>query len=107
MHHENTEMLTGITAYLRSHFPEVEFTIVDDVKAKHVVFRGDGPLRYRLEITDRFLKGEDGVATSLSQLDKWEVAKALREAKGKPVTLATTGLHTKLSRQWPPSLARR
>jgi len=107
MCHESIEMVTGIKAYLRVHFPDVEFAAIDDAKTTSVLFRGDGTSRYRLSITDRFIKAEDGVARSLRRLDEWELAKVLREAKGKLVTLATTGVHTSTGRQWPPSVALR
>ena len=96
MHNDpNAEILTGIKAYLRKHFPDVEFTAKDDEKTNSVILQGDGRPRYRLEVTERFLDGKDGAAKSLEWLQQWDVAKALREARSKLVTLATTGLHTK------------
>ena len=107
MRGEYIGILTGIKAYLRMHFPEVEFTIVNDAKAKSVVLCGDGRPRYRLAVTERFLDAEDGVDKSLSRLDQWETAKVLREARSKLVTLATTGLHTTERYPWPASSVRR
>jgi hypothetical protein len=107
MCNENTAMVTGVQEYLRVHFPDVEFAAIDDTKTTNVLFRADGVSRYRLSITDRFMKAEDGVARSLRRLDEWELAKTLRDAKGKLVTLATTGVHTSTSRQWPTAVALR
>ena len=95
----SAEILTGIKAYLGTHFPDVEFTATGDAKTRSVVLHGDGRPQYRLEVTERFLEAEDGVAKSLGRLHEWEVAKVLREARSKLVTLATTGLHTS-TRHW-------
>ena len=96
MHHAlNEEILSGIKAYLRQHFPDVEFTAKGDPKTDSVILQGNGRPRYRLEITERFLDGEEGAVKSLEQVQQWTVAEALREARSKLVTLATTGLHTK------------
>jgi hypothetical protein len=92
---DNTsEILTGIMAYLRAHFPDVEFSSSVDEKTRSVILQADGRPRYRLSVTQRFLDGEDGVTKSLDRLREWNVAVELREAKSKLVTLATTGLHT-------------
>ena len=107
MRHEHTEMLNGITAYLRVHFPDVAFTSTDDVKTKSVVFHGDGRPRYRLQISERFLNGEDGVIKSLTRLDEWDLAAVLREAKSKLVTLATTGVHISERARWSATAMRR
>ena len=93
-HDTNAQILTGIKAYLRTHFPDVEFTAKDHATAESVIFQGDGHPRYRLEVTGRFLEGEVGAAKSLGRLQEWNVAAILREAKSKLVTLATTGVHT-------------
>jgi hypothetical protein len=87
-------ILRGIRAYLWTHFPDVAFTAQDNDKTRSVVFHADGKPPYRLEITERFLEAEIGVARTLARLQEWEVAKVLREAKSKLVTVATTGLHT-------------
>jgi hypothetical protein len=89
----NPEIVAGITAYLREHFPEVEFTTVVDGKTHSVIFRATCRPWYRLEVTTRFLEGAEGTATSLEWLRTWDLAGHLREARGLPVTLATTGLH--------------
>jgi hypothetical protein len=96
----SAEILTGIKAYLGTHFPDVEFTAKGDPKTHSVVLHGDGRPQYRLEVTERFLEAEDGVAKSLGRLNEWEVAKVLREARSKLVTLATTGLHTSARHAW-------
>jgi hypothetical protein len=101
MHRDTSdEILTGIRAYLGAHFPGVEFTAKDDPRAHSVVLHGNGRPRYRLEITERFLKGDDGVAKSLGRLQEWDVAQVLRDAGSKLVTLATTGLHTDARHPW-------
>ena len=104
---ESGEVLTGIKAYLRTHFPGVEFTSRDDPKTNSVILQGDGRPRYSHEDTQRFQDAEDGAAKSLGRLDEWEVAKVLREARSKLVTLATTGLHTSVPRHWPAPSSRR
>ena len=93
MHDQSAEMVNGIKAYLRAHFPDIEFTATDDVKTKSVLLHAGGQPRYRLQVSERFLQADDGVAKSLWRLDEWNLATALREAKSKLVTLATTGLH--------------
>ena len=95
----NAPIITGIRAYLRAHFPDVEFTAKDDAKTHNVILQADGRPRYRLEVTGRFLDGEVGATKSLERLQEWNVATTLREAKSKLVTLATTGLHTSEPRQ--------
>lgn len=100
MHDDRSaEILSGIKAYLRKHFPDVEFTAKDDAKTNSVILCGDERPRYRLEVTERFLDGKDGAAKSLEWVEQWNVAEALRQARSKLVTLATTGLHTK-TRSW-------
>jgi hypothetical protein len=101
------EILTGIKAYLGTHFPDIEFTAKDDPKTRSVVLHGDGRPHYRLEITERFLGADDGVAKSLGRLHEWDVAKVLREARSKLVTLATTGLHTTDRHTWAAAPTRR
>jgi len=101
------EMLTGIRAYLGTHFPGTEFTARTDPKTHSVVLHGNGRPHYRLEVTERFLGADDGVAKSLGRLHEWEVAKVLREARSKLVTLATTGLHTSGRHTWTAAPTRR
>jgi hypothetical protein len=101
------EILTGIKAYLRTHFPDIEFTVKDDPKTHSVVLHSDGRPHYRLEVTERFLDADDGVAKSLGRLHEWEVAKVLRDARSKLVTLATTGLHTAGRHLWTAAPTRR
>lgn len=101
------EILIGIKAYLGSHFPDVEFTAQDDPKTHSVVLHSDGRPHYRLEVTERFLEADGGVAKCLGRLHEWEVAKALREARSKLVTLATTGLHTAGRHPWAAAPPRR
>ena len=97
----SAEILSGIKAYLGTHFPDVEFTDQDDPKTDSVVLHADGRPRYRLEVTKRFLEAEEGVAKSLGRLQEWELANVLRAARSKLVTLATTGVHTTVRHQWP------
>jgi hypothetical protein len=101
------EVLTGIKAYLGTHFPDVEFTVKGDPKTHSILLYGAGRPRYRLEVTERFLEAEEGVARSLGRLHEWEVAKVLREAGSKLVTLATTGLGTTGRHPWVPPPPRR
>ena len=93
MHDQSTEMVNGVKAYLRAHFPDVEFTATNDVKTKSMLFHGNGQPRYRLQISERFLRAEDGVVKSLFRLEEWNLATVLRDARTKLVTLATTGVH--------------
>jgi hypothetical protein len=103
----SVEILTGIKAYLGTHFPDTEFTVTHDPKTRSVVLHADGRPQYRLEVTERFLHAEGGVASSLNRLREWDVASVLREAKSKLVTLATTGLHTAARYPWAAPPARR
>jgi len=107
MHDQSTEMVNGIKAYLQVHFPGVEFMATNDVKTKSVLLQAGGQPRYRLLVSQRFLKADDGVAKSLWRLDEWALATALRDARSKLVTLATTGLHVVERAQWPASAVRR
>lgn len=107
MHDPSAEMVNGIKAYLRAHFPDIEFTATDDVKTKSVLLHAAGPPRYRLQVSDRFLQADEGVAKCLWRLDEWDVAAALRDAKSKLVTLATTGLHVVERARWQASQSRR
>ena len=94
------QIISGIRTYLETKFPGVEFAASNDVKRHSVILSAAGRPRYRLEITARFLSGDEGVQTSLKHLHEWDVAEALRGAKNKLVTLATTGLHTSNPRQY-------
>jgi hypothetical protein len=96
----HADILTGIKAYLRTHFPDVEFNVKEDAKSNSVILEAGGRPRYRLEVTERFLDGQEGAAKSLEWLQQWGVAAALREARTKLVTLATTGLHISVRPQW-------
>jgi hypothetical protein len=91
-----TDILAGIKAYLKEHFPGVEFKVRDDAKTHSVILEAEGRPRYRLEVTARFLDGADGATKSLAWVHDWNVAEVLREAGSNIVTLATTGLHTHL-----------
>jgi hypothetical protein len=93
-------ILTGIRAYLRTHFPDVEFHVKENAKSNNVILEAGGRPRYRLEVTERFLDGQEGAAKSLERVQQWDVAAALREARTKLVTLATTGLHISVRPQW-------
>lgn len=101
------EILSGIKAYLERHFPGTEFTARVDAKTRNVVLHSDGRPHYRLEVTERFLDGDEGVAKCLGRLHEWEVAKVLGEARSKLVTLATTGLHTAGRHPWAAAPTRR
>jgi hypothetical protein len=96
----HADILNGIKAYLRTHFPDVEFSVKDDPKGDNVILEAGGRPRYRLAVTGRFLDGEQGAAKSLECVQQWDVAAALREARTKLVTLATTGLHISVRPQW-------
>jgi hypothetical protein len=98
----NAHVIGGIRTYLRTHFPDVEFTARDDAKTNSVILQAVGHPRYRLEITERFLDSDGGIEKSLGRLQEWNVAEALRIAKTKLVTLATTGLHTSDPRHYLP-----
>jgi hypothetical protein len=106
-HDTNAQIISGIRTYLRTHFPDVEFTARSDAKTHSVILHADGRPRYRLEVTERFLDCDDGLPKSLGRLQEWNVAGALREAKAKLVTLATTGLHTSDPRHFLPRPPRR
>jgi hypothetical protein len=106
-HDTNGQVISGIRAYLRTHFPDVEFTARNDDKTHSVILHADRSPRYRLEVTARFLDCHDGIPKSLARLQEWNVAGALRDAKAKLVTLATTGLHTSDPRHYLPRPSRR
>ena len=38
----NAPIITGIRTYLRTHFPDVEFTAKDDEKTHSVILQADG-----------------------------------------------------------------
>jgi hypothetical protein len=103
----HADILNGIQAYLRTHFPDVEFNVKAAAKGNGVILEAGGRPRYRLEVTERFLNGEHGAANSLAWVQQWDVAAALREARTKLVTLATTGLHISVRPQWGGRSARR
>jgi hypothetical protein len=103
----HADILNGIQAYLRNHFPDVEFNVKAPAKGNGVILEAGGRPRYRLEVTEQFLNGEHGAANSLAWLGQWDVAAALREARTKLVTLATTGLHISVRPQWGGRQARR
>ena len=106
-HDTNAQIISGIRTYLRIHFPDVEFTPSNDATTHSVTLHADGRPRYRLEVTERFLDCDDGITKSLGRLQEWNVAGALRDARTKLVTLATTGLHTSDPRHYLPGPSRR
>lgn len=85
-----SDILAGIRAYLAEHFPGDYFR--EDVHAltKSVFFGSNSG--HRLEVTETFFDGEDGATKPLDDMRRWNVAKAMREAGARLVTLTTTGL---------------
>jgi hypothetical protein len=88
----SADILTGIQTYLREHFPDSEFLESTEARTQSVFLTTHRGPSYRLEITRTFLDREGGATQSLNRIREWNVARALREANGKPVTLATTGI---------------
>jgi hypothetical protein len=86
------EILAGIRAYLHDHFPDVEFTEDVEVTTGNVIFHGR-PRAHQIEVTETFLDGDNENADrSLNHIRVWNLARVLREAGGRLVTVATTGL---------------
>ena len=86
------EILAGIRNYLHDHFPDVEFTDDVQVTTGNVIFHSH-PRGHQVEVTETFLDGENETADrSLDHVRVWNLARALREAGGRLVTVATTGL---------------
>ena len=86
------EILAGIRIYLHDHFPDVEFTEDVEVTTGNVIFHGR-PRAHQIEVTETFLDGEnENSDRSLNHSRVWNLPRALREAGGRLVTVATTGL---------------
>ena len=86
------EILAGIRTYLHDHFPDVEFTEDVEVTTGNVIFHGR-PRNHQVEVTETFLDGDNENADrSLNHIRVWNLARALREAGSRLVTVATTGL---------------
>jgi hypothetical protein len=88
----SADILTGIQTYLREHFPDTEFLESTEARTQSVFLTTHRGPSYRLEITQTFLDGEGGGTQSLNRIREWNLARALREANGRLVTLATTGI---------------
>jgi hypothetical protein len=88
----STDIVEGILAYLREHFPDSEFTeyASPDLTGNTLLQTRDG--QYRLAVTETFLDGDDGAATPLRWIREWNLARELRAAKGRLVTVRTDGL---------------
>lgn len=87
----SAEILEGIRSYLREHFPETEFSEQTEARTQSVIFHGSGVPGYRLAVTERFLDGDDGAAGALDCVRRWNVARTLREAGRRLVTVTTAG----------------
>jgi hypothetical protein len=87
-----TEDLTRIQAYLREHFPDADFLERTEARTQSVFLTTHRGPSYRLEITKTFLDGEGGTTQALNRIREWNLARALREANGRLVTLATGGI---------------
>jgi hypothetical protein len=88
----SADILTGIQVYLREHFPDTEFLERREARTRSVFLTTHRGPSYRLEITQTFLDGEGGATQPLNRIREWNLARALREANGRLVTLATTGI---------------
>lgn len=93
MERPGAEILHGIKSYLREHFPNSDIAELYEGTTRNVILRGIGEPQYRLEVTERFLDGEEGAAQPLSQVREWNVAGHLRQAGTRLVTLTTAGVH--------------
>ena len=81
------EILAGLHIYLHDHFPDIEFT--DDVQATtgHVIFHSH-PRGHQVDVTETFLDSDNENADrSLNHIRVWNLARALREAGGRLVTV--------------------
>jgi hypothetical protein len=86
------EILAGIRTYLHDHFPDIEFTEDVQVTTGNVIFNGR-PRAHQIELTETFLDGDnDNADRSLNHIRVWNLARAIREAKGRLVTVTTTGV---------------
>jgi len=86
------QILAGIRTYLHDHFPDVEFTEDVQVTTGNVIFHGS-PRTHQIEVTETFLDGDnENTDCSLNHIRVWNLARAIREAGGRLVTVATTGL---------------
>jgi len=88
----SADILTGIQAYLREHFPDTEFLERTEARTQSVLLTTHRGPSYRLEITRTFLDGQGGAAPLLNRIRGWNLARALREANGRLVTLDATGI---------------
>lgn len=86
------DIVDGILSYLRDHFPDAEFTEYPDgdLTGNTLLQTRDG--QFRVALTETFLDGEDGAATPLRWIREWNLARELRVAKGRLVTVRTDGL---------------
>ena len=86
------QILAGLRTYLHDHFPDIEFTEDVQVTTGNVIFHGRPPAN-QVEVTEAVLVGDNENAVSpLNHIRVWNLARALREAHGRVVTVATTGL---------------
>lgn len=88
----SADIIAGIQAYLREHFPETDFLENVEPRTQSVFLFTPRAPSYRLEVTERFLDGEEGITKPLNWIREWNLARTLREANGRLVTLATTGI---------------
>jgi hypothetical protein len=89
----SSAILSGIDAYLREHFPVALVSRDRQARTRTVTFhvRDSGQHHY-LEVTERYLDGDDGGAdAAIRRLVDWRVAELLRQAGGSVVTLRTDG----------------
>ena len=88
----SADILTGIQAYLREHFPDTEFLERTEARTQNILLMTHRGPSYRLEITRTFLDDQGGAAQPLNRIRGWNLARALREANGRLVTLDATGI---------------
>jgi hypothetical protein len=86
------EILNGVKAYLREHFPDTEITERTDPSTRSVMLHGSGPTSFRLEVTQQFLDGEEGAAIPLNWIRDWNLAGTLRDSGNRIVRLKTSGV---------------
>jgi hypothetical protein len=84
-----TDTLGALRTYLHEHFPDTEWDERIDVATRTVMLESHGDPKHRLAITQRCLDGDDHV---MDLVRRSNLAKTLRYANGRLVTLTTTGI---------------
>lgn len=86
------QLVEAIRRYLDHHFPGTVINHGYDAHTGNLMFdvyAGDD--HSRLEVTERYLGGEQGTDIPIQQLTDWNVAELLLTAKERLVRLDTTG----------------